>query len=320
MRPADIIDAHGELLARTEGAELQRFLRQAFTMEARSITGATAAQADAAADTFVTSFGGSVRAAYAYRVTEDMCDLLEHAAASLEEDDTFDRDLAPTQAGLVRFERPLDLGSLADGTEVSADWLLWGPGRTPDGRPRIVSYWITDRRRQPIAYPEWADRVVGRWHISGWDSTPQGQTMGPPTVALPMLGQVARPVGYNGETAGSQANDVRRLHALWLLLNQTVTVLRTEDVDRATRRRAGRMKIPAQVTTIALRRSEYAGAKPEGESMVEWQHRWIVRGHWRWQACGPGRTERRRIWISPFVKGPEDAPLKVSAKLYDLRK
>jgi hypothetical protein len=35
---------------------------------------------------------------------------------------------------------------------------------------------------------------------------------------------------------------------------------------------------------------------------------WIVRGHWRNQPHGPGRTERKRMWIQPYWKGPEDAP------------
>lgn len=33
----------------------------------------------------------------------------------------------------------------------------------------------------------------------------------------------------------------------------------------------------------------------------------LVRGHWRNQATGPRHSERKRIWIEPFWKGPEDA-------------
>lgn len=38
-----------------------------------------------------------------------------------------------------------------------------------------------------------------------------------------------------------------------------------------------------------------------------WQisKRFVVRGHWRDQACGPGRQMRRRMWIQPYWKGPE---------------
>jgi hypothetical protein len=32
--------------------------------------------------------------------------------------------------------------------------------------------------------------------------------------------------------------------------------------------------------------------------------RFVVRGHWRQQACGPARSERKRMWIQPFWKGP----------------
>jgi hypothetical protein len=41
--------------------------------------------------------------------------------------------------------------------------------------------------------------------------------------------------------------------------------------------------------------------------------RWIldrsvwVRGHWRQQAHGPGRLDRRPVWIRPYVKGPDAA-------------
>lgn len=37
----------------------------------------------------------------------------------------------------------------------------------------------------------------------------------------------------------------------------------------------------------------------------------LVRGHWRDQACGPGQVLRRTIWIKPYWKGPVDAPINV---------
>lgn len=35
--------------------------------------------------------------------------------------------------------------------------------------------------------------------------------------------------------------------------------------------------------------------------------RFMVRGHPREQACGPGQKEHRKIWIEPYWKGPKDA-------------
>lgn len=34
-----------------------------------------------------------------------------------------------------------------------------------------------------------------------------------------------------------------------------------------------------------------------------------VQGHWRRQPHGPGRRERKLIWIEPFWRGPEDGPI-----------
>lgn len=54
--------------------------------------------------------------------------------------------------------------------------------------------------------------------------------------------------------------------------------------------------------------SDYASGRP-GFRYKKVQ--WLVRGHWRNQAHGPGRSERKVIWIEPFFKGSENAPIAV---------
>lgn len=46
----------------------------------------------------------------------------------------------------------------------------------------------------------------------------------------------------------------------------------------------------------------WSGGKRQGPKV-----QFIVRGHWREQACGPNMTLRKRIWIKPFWKGPEES-------------
>ncbi|MET7881388.1 hypothetical protein ABZS52_31190 [Micromonospora profundi] len=41
--------------------------------------------------------------------------------------------------------------------------------------------------------------------------------------------------------------------------------------------------------------------------------RFWVSGHWRNQAHGPGRSLRRPVYIHPFLRGPDDAPIKLSS-------
>lgn len=105
----------------------------------------------------------------------------------------------------------------------------------------------------------------------------------------------------------------------WHLCQQTLAV--TEDAtSRPAARRWRKMAFPKRVTVITLRRAkaEHEAEGPAGG--VEWSHRWIVRGHWRMQPYGPGRTQRRPVFIHDHVKGPEDKPLIVSEKVYSLRR
>jgi hypothetical protein len=48
-----------------------------------------------------------------------------------------------------------------------------------------------------------------------------------------------------------------------------------------------------------------AGSRPQ-----EWElaKRFVVRGHWKQQPHGPGRSERKMIFVEPYWKGPADAP------------
>jgi hypothetical protein len=39
----------------------------------------------------------------------------------------------------------------------------------------------------------------------------------------------------------------------------------------------------------------------------------LVRGHWKRQPHGPGRTQRKLIHVEPYWRGPEDAPINVKA-------
>lgn len=54
--------------------------------------------------------------------------------------------------------------------------------------------------------------------------------------------------------------------------------------------------------------TEAVGAYLRGERKGPPRFQYIVRGHWRNQVHGPGRAARKRIWIQPYWKGPEEAP------------
>lgn len=272
-------------------------------------------------------------AAYAYRVTPDMCVLLEHAANGLDEDDLCDPQLAPTGCGIVRFEKAIRVSDI-QGKEMLVHWLVWGPAThtvngeehaslalsffndlwtDPDDSAKGLAKYLEEEE-----FPEVMESI-GRWMPTHFTMYTESLSLGP-TMLMPGNEQQMRFL-LNGHDAPPMAgtNLFRYVHALFLMLNQTLVRVEDDQPNRASRRRAMRKGMPGKVAVIALRRQEGV-SRHEGESVVEWSHRWVVRGHWRWQACGPGRAERKRIWIAPFVKGPEDKELIITDKLYELRR
>ena len=76
-----------------------------------------------------------------------------------------------------------------------------------------------------------------------------------------------------------------------------------ETASRAQRRRARR--IPTiqepewgEVHVTTLRRASRDGTDWQDETPdagSRYSHQWVVRGHWRWQPCGPGHRDRRLV-------------------------
>jgi len=104
------------------------------------------------------------------------------------------------------------------------------------------------------------------------------------------------------------------------LMQQRVATYGDERLPRPTRRRMFRAEFPLDaVLVIRLRRpTPKHNGHEESETTVEWTHRWLVDGFWRNQPYGKRGEEPyyRQIWISPYVKGPEDLPLVVKKRYY----
>ena len=74
--------------------------------------------------------------------------------------------------------------------------------------------------------------------------------------------------------------------------------------------RAPEVAPPPAVTLIDIRRPQRAPHDPsEATGERQYNRRWWVGGHWRQQACGPNHSQRKPIYVAPYIKGPEDKPL-----------
>lgn len=89
-----------------------------------------------------------------------------------------------------------------------------------------------------------------------------------------------------------------------------------EPGNRNTRRQAEREELPEQLFRfIHLRHPQRKETQDEGTGR-EFSCQWIVGGHWRKQWY-PSEQKHKPVYILPYIKGPDDQPLKSSPeKLY----
>lgn len=98
-------------------------------------------------------------------------------------------------------------------------------------------------------------------------------------------------------------------------LSQKIIITNDAHIERHRRKDFNR-KTGQELNTVKvvnLRRTERPVSSGEVnlEDKREYACRWQVDGHWRNQACGTGMQDHRLQWISPYLKGPEDKPLRI---------
>ena len=106
----------------------------------------------------------------------------------------------------------------------------------------------------------------------------------------------------------------RALQAFWRLGREFVRG--QERIPRASRREGHRAGLEQEhVTVLRLRRT---ASKPPTEEPqpVDWRCQWVVRGHWRNQWF-PSEQRHKQRYIAPYVKGPEDKPLRVTERVVE---
>lgn len=247
-----------------------------------------------------------------YLADHDMVSMLDTAAPLMPDQPLRDTDV-PERAGFVYMAEPL-------------------PDRSTPGAPDIHAFsWALAHENHPLvaarggapavvltAYVRTTDHVA----YLGYDLTvmPEG---------LP--GYMANAsVAWNvdtliGEAFGTVPDDAakatpgfyqRLAAAFWTLSSQPKMTSTTREpsgrpTDHRKWRRAGIADAAADVRVVSLRRSLAATAPAAGEragSERRLSVRFPISGHWRNQWFS-SVEEHRHIWIDPHWKGPEDAPV-----------
>ena len=232
----------------------------------------------------------------------DMTDLAVSAAASLPE--WSPAAAIPEEFGLIAWAKPVG----------TFDWPV--PGST-------------ERVRMPVDLMCWGVRDSSVGVSCGFRTERIAGQLNPGLARLPLM---SHPVGmWNLEEPVDHRLDdgavspMSVLGAAWLLMQQP-SVSGRREIRTATGQPAaegGPGDDADAVSIIELRRlrqTDDAVAQGGSGDRRRYDTRFWVSGHWRQQACGPGRKLRKPLWISPFIKGPEDAPLADTTRVYVWRR
>lgn len=255
-------------------------------------------------DGFRRSYGAMerswLRKADTYYWASDIVNAVRHSSMTLPPDTALSFDRFPHgYAGWFWLERPVVLAPLE-----AFQGMLWTVHDIENGKHRVLS--VTS-----YAQKDGYLQSINTAHCDEGRELSEVESDALSGADISVGEKLAGNHGLDGIKIGegkSAAGLLRMLIAQILWIEQQIVVAPREQAVRATRRRLPQVTDHG-IKVVRLRRA--VSRPPESSRMdaVEWSCQWVVRGHWR-QQYYPKTGERSPIWIMPYVKGPEDAPLK----------
>jgi hypothetical protein len=240
-------------------------------------------------------------------IDPDMMSVVEAAINRFTPEPLIETDLI-TQSGFLVLPRSLWLTD-PSGKELSWKAAFWSP--RSNGIHLVLFHDTHDRDDVDLTDEEM--RTLGKafttrflpTHVVNWDfgSYHPGYD----------------PVGGGTDVPAALTVDAHaQLQGTWRLLTQYLAVRTSQRVPRAFAKRARVNRMPTEHVTIVRLRRPPQDANPSEPGLVNWTHRWLVGGHWRNQWYSSVGLHRQ-IWVSPYVKGPQELPLIVNkARVFEL--
>ena len=249
-----------------------------------------------------------------YWVSREMTELARHAGRQLNRYELFEHDL-PSRSGFMVFETPLT-SACVDGIRLEIIAVSWGIVRPP--------FLLTEGGREVPVGLQWsAGTAVWFTFYSdpkGFVKANLGRLLDARLVRQRQVGpfmpdnELVWPLEQPEELP--EREDVtsawgRTVVAAWLLMRQPLAAHETERALRPARRRLAKAGLPvSDVRLVRVLRPEPRSSQTHPSTGREYSVRWWVEGHWRHYHCGPGRERVERRWISPYLAGPDDKPVR----------
>lgn len=257
-------------------------------------------------------------------VSAEVTDIWDHARESFNPEVLHAWDL-PAPISFALMPRSMIVTDV-DGNEIAFRAISWIPAGSGDVK------WSEEYAPDGVWYTLWSS--IKDWddfnrHImdaperESWEALGNWSILFSGYLPFGMLEDYQAMVARNPDM--EQEIHLRRrtwllLQSFWRLSRQIVPT--KEPLPRALRRDRKRHYRTEDVTIITLRRQRHPNDFEHEPGEVDWKWQWVVRGHWRNQYYSTlgevGDPQAyRQIWIMPFMKGPEDAPIKPVKRAFE---
>lgn len=182
----------------------------------------------------------------------------------------------------------------------------FGTLQPPEVPIRGVQWRVTPDAIEIYSVVRRDDLPAGAWRIPVAGTVPStGVHLESEVLTSPIVDEEGGPLGVDRSWMDSF---VAMVGATWRLMVEPAV---TDDVVRPAR--AGRRRSPRGPVTVRVVDLHAATprqpAAPEARATWHLTARHLVRGHWRMQPVGPGRTQREPRWIAAHLRGPDGTPL-----------
>lgn len=247
-----------------------------------------------------------LRTAETYWLSDTVRPLVLHGAQSLPAATTVTLTLPPSPEGFVYLETPVNVW-VSGHVQARLHALQWLPVRM---RPGL---------QDPVGSAYFAPGDIEGFAILSYVES--GGLIRPGLMGQWYFSHTFREVGVihanqrDSEMSDDDVTTNLMAVALWasfcLFVKQRILVTRSQLAERHTRKRLERERWGATpLVRVVELRSKEARRHPAVEPVErEWSCQWVVRGHWR-QQFYPSKHQTQPIWITPYVKGPENKPLR----------
>lgn len=270
-------------------------------------------------------------------VSAEMCEVVEAARSSFAPEPLLETDLI-TPRGFLWYARPISmLDRRGNPLDVHAfswarEYASHSDEAATEATVRIAEAWDKGERIRPpemdalvaegLIYPYGVNITLyaprDSYVTRSANGTEPPEWVEAATRGMPVVPMHVSPWHFNQTFEGNEIDKEgvpsamdewwRTAQTTFRLMQQRISVRHFERPHRQARRHIPASPLrDAEVVVVRLRREQGERHEPTGEP-GNYSHRWIVGGHWRNQPY-PSEGITRQIWISPYVKGPEDKPL-----------